>query len=199
MDREEANRALELLSKVAARARDDTALDNWGIIWLLSSFSNGAGFIGTHVLLNQQYTTPGPFVLLWLGVFIYNGIVLVVFRPKGRENRTKSFLEQQIWSLFNTLVVGMAVLAVVNYIMGLHNLFMPAVAAILVAATFSSMGSLLGAWWYLAAAGWLLLSLVMALLSHHQFLIFGISWFLTQGTAGAIIHRVKQQRVKEQP
>ena len=50
MDREEATRALELLRQVVTQARDDTALQNWGRIWMIHAFTNGGGFVATNLL-----------------------------------------------------------------------------------------------------------------------------------------------------
>ena len=53
MNREEANQALELIRRVVAQARDDTALQNWGVIWMLHSFVNGAAFAATNWLWTE--------------------------------------------------------------------------------------------------------------------------------------------------
>ena len=44
MNREEATQALELLRSVVSQARDDTALQNWGVIWIVHAVTNGAAF-----------------------------------------------------------------------------------------------------------------------------------------------------------
>ena len=44
MDRAQAVEALELLRRVVGQARDDTTLQNWGVIWMLHGFTNGLGF-----------------------------------------------------------------------------------------------------------------------------------------------------------
>src|SRR4051794_3813521 len=51
MDREEAAQALELLSRVVRQARDDTAVQNWGAVWMVHGVTNGLAFAATGALL----------------------------------------------------------------------------------------------------------------------------------------------------
>jgi hypothetical protein len=195
MDREEAAQALELLRKVAARARDDTALENWGLIWIFSAFSNGAGFFGTHLLFARGEATPWPFAGLWAGVLAVNGGIIAKFRQKSVSSG--SFVEKQIWSLWTILVVAMILLAVVNYLMGLQHLFMPAVGSLMLAMIFAAMAPIMGKGWYGPAALWALLALGMALVPRAQFALLAGAWFLTQGSAGVWLDRQRRRRLAE--
>jgi hypothetical protein len=193
MDREEATRALALLRKVAAQARDDTALENWGVIWMLSAFSNSAGFAGTHLLFDRGEKTPWPFAGLWALVLTVNGLFILRFRRKSVSSG--SFVEKQIWSLWTILVVAMIVVAVINYLMGLQQLFMPAVGSLMLAMTFAAMAPIMGRVWYAPAALWGALSLVMALVPRAQFALLAGAWFLTQGTAGVWLDQQRRRRL----
>ncbi|MDP3277857.1 MAG: hypothetical protein Q8Q09_21920 [Deltaproteobacteria bacterium] len=190
MERDEAHNALQLLRKVASQARDDTAEQNWGIIWFLSAFSNSAGFLGTHVLMHRGHHTPTPYVGLWVGVFVLNGVWIALFKRPSRGVPT--FLEKQIWAIWNTLIVAMALTAVINYRVGLSpTLFAPAVFAVLAAGTFSIMATVVQKNWYIPAALWALFSLGITWFPRWQFALFAVAWGLTQGTAGALLHRAK--------
>ena len=93
---------------------------------------------------------------------------------------------------WNTFVGAMVLTAVVNYLLGVRvMLFMPAVACIVAAMTFSTMGSIMGRVWYVPAAIWAAMAIVLALLPKAQFAIFSVLWALTQGTGGALLHRQK--------
>ena len=192
MDREEAARALELLRKVAAKARDDTAMENWGLIWMLNAFSNGAGFAGTHLLFDRGETTPWPFAGLWALVLAVNGLTILKFRRKNEASG--SFVERQIWSLWTIFVVALTVTAVINYIMGLQHLFMPSMASLLAAVIFAAMAPIMGRAWYIPAGLWVALSLVIAALPRMQFALIAAAWFLTQGTAGFLLDRSRRLR-----
>lgn len=190
MDREQATDALLVLRKLAAKTRDDTALQNFGLIWMCSSVSNGAGFFGTHLLLARERYEPLPYVLLWTVVFVLNGAFIVFL--KGKSEGPRSYIDRQTFALWNTFVAAMALTAVVNYLLGVRvMLFMPAVACIVAAMTFSAMGSIMGRGWYVPAAIWAAMAIVLAMRPKEQFAIFAVLWLLTQGTGGALLHRAK--------
>jgi hypothetical protein len=193
MDREEAAGTLELLRKVVSQARDDTAAENWGVIWILNGISNGAGFVATHVLMRSGHLTPWPYVGLWAGIIAFNGVTIRLFRAKTAIRG--SFLEKQIWSIWTVFIVGMTLTAIVNYLIGLSTLFMPAVACILAATAFATMGAMMGTWWYLPAAIWGAMALVMALVPELQFALFGGLWAVTQSTGGALLERARRRKL----
>lgn len=192
MDQEEAARALSLLRKVTEKARDDTALENWGMIWILSAFSNSAGFTATHALFDRGASSPLPFAGVWAGVLAVNGLIIALFRRKSASSG--SFIERQIWSLWTAFVVAMILLALINYIIGLNTLFMPAVASVLAAVIFSAMASIIDRRWYVPAALWGLLSLAMAALPRMQFALLAGAWFVTQGGAGLVLDLQRRRR-----
>jgi hypothetical protein len=190
MDREQAADALAMLRKVVAKTRDDTALQNWGLIWLCSAVSNGAGFYGTHVLLSRGRFEPWPYVALWSVVFLCNGAFIAAFRERPRG--APSFIDRLTFALWNVFILAMALVAVINYVMGLRTmLFMPAVACVLAAMTWAVMGAVMGRAWFVPAGLWAVMSLVLAALPQQQFALFAALWALTQGTGGALLHREK--------
>lgn len=192
MDRENAAQALTMLRKVVAQARDDTALENWGLIWVLSSFSNTAGFFATQYLFSAGDRRAWPYAALWVGVLAVNGAFIAVL--KRSQSRVRTFIEKQIWSLWTALIVAMGASAIVNYLMGLDRLFMPAVASLFTGFTFAAMGGMMGQVWFAPAAGWVLFAFVMAVFPRWQFGLFGVAWFLTQFTGGFLLHRSKLRR-----
>lgn len=198
MDREEAEDALAMLRKLASKTRDDTALQNWGLIWMCSAVTNGSGFFATHLLMARGRFEPLPYVVLWSAVFLFNGLFIIFLKGKSPKGSAPSFIDKQTLAIWNTFVLGMALTALINYLLGIQvMLFMPAVASILAAMTFSIMGSIMGRGWYAPAMLWALMAIVLALLPKAQFAIFAVMWALTQGTGGALLHRAKLQLAKE--
>jgi serine/threonine protein kinase len=180
----------EMFRKALAQTRDDTALQNWGLIWIFHGVLNGVGFFATHVLLARGHMQPAPYVVLWTAVLGVNGIIMAVL--KRATPRAGSFLERQFWSLWSTCVVAMGLAAIINYLMGLEvMLFMPSVASLAAAMTFSVMGGLIGRVWYVPAAVWAAMALAMAVVPHLQFALFAVLWALTQSGCGALLHRAK--------
>lgn len=194
MNREEATQALELIRRVVTQARDDTALQNWGVIWMLHAFTNGLGFAATDVLWARGLRGPGPYALLWVGVLSFN-LVSIFFLHRGRTAGVRSFIERQIWSIWTTFVAGMVLLAVLNYLLGLDRLFMPSVACLLFATAFSVMGALMGRGWYAAAVFFAAAALGMTQAREQAFTLLGALWFLVQFSGGLSLHLARRKRL----
>lgn len=195
MEREEATRALELLRRVVEQARDDTALQNWGVLWMLHGVTNALGFFATDVLLGRGHLEPWPFVALWTGVIGFN--LLSVFVLKERRAGARSFVETQLWSIWTTFIAAVALLALLNHLMGLRTFFLGPVIGVLAAVAFATMGSIMGSRWYVAAAVFVVAALAMAALPARQFAILGSVFGTMQFVGGAALHRDKLRRLRE--
>jgi hypothetical protein len=201
MNREEAAEALQLIRRVVSQARDDTALQNWGVIWVIHAFTNGGGFLATHVLYEQGHRAPGAYALLWSAIIPLN--LISIFWLRRREAAgVRTFIERQVWSIWTTCMAGMVLVALSNLMLGLQVLFMPAVACVLIAMAFSVMGALMGRGWYVAAGVFALSALGVARVPHLGFAVLGVLWFITQLTGGLLLHRARRRRLAaggEQP
>lgn len=194
MKREEAAEALQLIRRVVAQARDDTALQNWGVIWMIHAFTNGGGFLGTHVLYQQGYRTPGAYVLLW-GTIVPLNLISIFWLQRREAAGVRSFIERQVWSIWTTCMAGLVLVALVNWMLGLEPLFMPSVACVLIAIAFSMMGALMGRGWYSAAAVYALAALGLARVPHLGFAVLGGLWFVTQLAGGLLLQRARRRRL----
>jgi hypothetical protein len=194
MNREEAAEALQLIRRVVTQARDDSALQNWGLIWILHAFTNGGGFLGTHWLYLQGHREPGPFALLW-GAIIPINLLSVFFLQRREAAGVRSFIERQVWSIWTTCMAGLVLVALANWVMGLEVLFAPAVGCVLIAMAFSVMGALMGRGWYAAAAVYALAALGVARVPEVGFAVLGGLWFVTQLTGGLLLLRARRRRL----
>lgn len=195
MNREEANQALELIRRVVTQARDDSALQNWGVIWMLNAFTNAAGFAATQWIWNRGDRTPGAYVVLWCAVYIVN-LSIIFLLKRGQTAGARSFIERQIWAIWTTFMGGMWLVALLNWLMGLDRLlFMPAVACVLFASAFSMMGALMGRVWFTVAAFFALVALVMPRFPEHGFVLLAALWFVVQFCGGLALHRARLRRL----
>lgn len=193
MDREEATRALEVLRKVVTQARDDTALQNWGVIWMLHAITNGAGFVTTNVLIWEGYLEPPIYVALWGGILSFN--LVSIFVLKKRRAGARSFVETQLWAIWTTFIGAVSLIAVLNHVMALRTFFLGPVIGVLAATCFSFMGSVMGTRWYIATAVFAAAAIAMGLLPDAQFVILGVVWGAMQFLGGAMLHRERRRQV----
>ncbi|MCP3102839.1 hypothetical protein LZ198_28575 [Myxococcus sp. K15C18031901] len=194
MNRDEAHQALDLIRRVVTQARDDSALQNWGVLWMLHAFTNALGFAGTQWHWSQGQRAPGPYVLLWTLVLGFNAVSIFVLK-RGQTAGARSFVERQIWAIWTTFIAGMVLVALINWRLGFELLFVPAVACVLFATAFSMMGALMGREWFIVAAFFAAMSLVMTALPDQAFGVLGGLWFLVQFGGGLALHRARMRRL----
>ncbi len=195
MDRQEAQQALAVLRKVVDRAHDDTALQNYGLIWIVQGVANAIGFFATHWLL-QSGDDPPPFVVLWTVVIAFGFGVRAVLR-RGRAG-VRSFVEAQLWSIWITFITAVSLVAILNYAMGLKAFFLGPVIGVLMAVAFASMGSLMNRRWYAIAGVFSVTAVAMALWPAQQFVILGAVWGVAQIGTGFALHR-RRDRTGDAP
>jgi hypothetical protein len=193
VDREEAQRALAVLRRVVDQAKDDTALQNWGLIWIVQGFLNGAGFIATHVLLGKGYEDPLPFVILWT-VIIGGDLLARLLLRRGRAG-VRSFVETQMFAIWTAFIGAVSLVAVLNHAMGLRTFFLGPVIGALMAMAFAIMASQVGWRWLVVAGVFAVTSVVMALLPHVQFIILGVVWGVAQFGTGVLLDRARRRNV----
>jgi len=193
MDREQAVEALQLLRRVVGQARDDTTLQNWGVIWMLHGFTNGLGFIGTNILMWRGYESPWPYVMLWAVILPVN--MASVFLLKSHEAGAWTFFESMIWLIWTTFIGAALLASVANYLLGFRIERLGLVVAVLSVYGFSMMGGMMGKRWFLGAALFAVVAVAMGALPRWGFILLGASWAIVQFVAGATLHAQRRRRL----
>ena len=196
MDQNEAQQALALLREVVGKARDEASMENWGPIWVIHAFFNGAAFCGTHQLI--QFDQPlWTYVALWSGALFLNLLVIGHFKPQ--KGGTRTFIQKQIWLIWTGFILANGLAAVVQEIQGLnHDTYAP-VIALNAAFAFAMMAGVIHRGWILASIWFTAVAIGMAVFSTHQFLVLGVGWGLCQFIGGITLIRARKQRLLAQP
>jgi serine/threonine-protein kinase len=171
VNREEAQKALELLR-----------------------VTNGAAFSTTQIFLWRGVEARWPFIALWSATLAVN--IGLIFLLKARRAGAKTFIENQIWSIWLTFILGVMGTAIVNDLLGLKLLALGPIIAILSAFGFSMMGAVMGRRWYLGTIIFGGSSLLMAAFPHWQYLILGVVWCVAQLVGGVWLEVDKRKRGK---
>lgn len=193
MDRAEAVEALELLRRVVGQARDDTTLQNWGVIWMVHAFTNAFGFVATNVLLWRGHEAWWPYASLWTLILAVN--IGSIFLLKAHRAGTWTFFEKMIWLIWLTFVGSVALTGVVNVVGGFRVLQLGPIIAVLAAGAFALMGGMMGRRWFVGSALFTATALAMALWPAWQFVVLGLVWGFTQLVAGVVLHRERKRRL----
>ncbi|MGH7163423.1 MAG: hypothetical protein ACREID_08050, partial [Planctomycetota bacterium] len=149
MERNDAAEALALLRRVVDRARDDSALQNWGTIWKVHALTNGGGFIATDLMLWRGVLDWRPYAAMWTCIVALNiGLIFALRRRAG----TRSFVDRVIWATWSNFIAAVILLAILNQMLGLVVGFLAPVVAVMASMGFCTMGVAIGRGWYFAAA-----------------------------------------------
>src|SRR5262249_13200076 len=193
VDREQAVEALQLLRRVVGQARDDTTLQNWGVIWMVHAVSNAAGFIATNVLFWRGHHAPGPYALLWSAIVTFN--IGSIFVLKSHPSGAWTFFENMIWLIWLTFIGTVILTGVVNTLSGFEVMRLAPVIAVLSAFAFSMMGGMMGKKWFVGSALFAAAAMAMALFPRWQFVILGTLWGVVQFVSRASLHRQRKRRL----
>lgn len=194
MDRQEATEALALLRTVVSQARDDTTLQNWGVIWMIHAVTNGGGFCFTNWMMWQNYDTPWPYVALWSVIVVIN--IGSIFLLKKQTAGTRTFIESQIWNIWNAYIVAVVLTGLINHIGGFRIFTLGPAIGVLTAYAFAMMGAVIGRVWYWLAGLFGVASLCMAAWPDWQFIILGVLFGICQFVAGLQMHRARLKQLQ---
>jgi len=193
MDREQAVEALQLLRRVVGQARDDTTLQNWGVIWMLHGVTNGLGFILTNILMWRGHTTPWPYVMLWGVILPVN--MTSIFLLKSRPAGAWTFFESMIWLIWMSFIGAALVATAANFLLGFQLVQLGPVVAVLSAYAFALMGGMMGKRWFLGSALFAVVAVAMGAFPRFGFILLGVAWGLVQFVAGATLHAQRRRRL----
>ena len=193
MDREEASRALDLLTKVVAQARDESSLQNWGAIWIFNGLTNAGGFVVTQVLFWHD-CPPLHFAILWASILSVN-LTAIFFLKRNQTAGARTFIENQIWSIWTAFIVASVVVAFVNLLIGLDRIFVAPVMCVLAGVAFAQMGAVMGRRWYGMSAVFVAAALGTAAVPQWQFVVLGGLWCFVQSGAGVRLLVERRRRL----
>ena len=195
MDKAEATQALAILRSVVMQARDDTALHNWGRIWIAHGLANAAGFIATNLLLDGGHRSAPLYLALWSGVTATNLVAVLLLRSGRPGAGTRTFVDTQVRILWLGFLVSVAMVATLDWLMGLGPTVLAPMIAVLAAVRCAAMGGLMGKHWYLGSVAFAASAFVMVAVPRWHFAILGGVWGAAQVLGGLWLEREKSRRV----
>lgn len=194
MKKEEAEQALAMIRQVISRTRDDTVLENWGLLWILHGITNCIAFAGTNVLYLRGTTSVPIYFALWAVILVVNlALIFFVRKPTGG---VVTFVEKQIWSTWMTFVVAAFLVAAVNHLLGQPAFYLGPILAILSAVSFATMGHLMSRIFYWFAGLHAATAIAMSLAPRYQFFLLGAAWAVSLIVPGQKLHRDRLARVR---
>ena len=158
-----------LFSQIVARAFREThhatVLENWGLLWMWHSLALLITCLLTNLLQWRGTTSPLPYLVLWIvGLGTWAGTFWTLRRRSGPV----TFVERQIAHVWASSMISIALLFVVEIILGMPVLTLSPVLALTSGMIFLIKAGTLSGRFYLQAAALFATALGMAALERMQ-------------------------------
>lgn len=166
-----------MFSSVLARAFREThhatVLENWGLLWMWHSLALLITCLLTSLLQWRGTTSPLPYLALWTAGL---GTWAMIFWTLRRRSGPVTFVERQIAHVWASSMISIALLFVVEILLGMPVLTLSPVLALTSGMIFLVKAGMLTGQFYIQAAALFATAIAMAVLQRMQ-IPLGITLF----------------------
>jgi len=195
VDKEQAEKALEIIRDVIQNTRDDLTSQNWGLIWMFHAFTNLAGFVAIGLFVESRSLTIYWYLVPLAVNAAVNFAILICL--VNRDRGVRSYVELQLHGIWITYISFSIVAAGVLHISGASpRLFCP-ILSMTTGISFAMMGILFNRIFLAFAPLFMGLMLLAPFVQDAQWILFGALWWIGLFVPGLAMHRVKLRRLKE--
>jgi serine/threonine-protein kinase len=163
----------QVLARVFRETHHATVLENWGLLWMWHSLALLVTCVLTNILQWRGTTSPWPYLGLWTAGL---GTWAMIFWSLRRRSGPVTFVERQIAHVWASSMIAIALLFVVEMILGLPVLTLAPILALTSGMIFLVKAGTLTGQFYFQSAALFVTALVMAALQRYDINI-GITLF----------------------
>jgi hypothetical protein len=192
MDREQAEKSLELIRSVIERTRDDLIERNWGLIWIVHSFINFVFCVVSGTWIDAQGLAAYWYAVPLSGLTVINILVVLLFM--SRERGVRSYVEWQLWAIWIVFVVFTVAAMLGVHLAGVTPKFFGPIFAMNCGICFAMMGIVFYRRFLIVAGVFLAATVGAALLPASQWWLIGAAWWLAMFPTGLTAHRERLRR-----
>jgi hypothetical protein len=190
LNREEAEKALGLIRTVIQNTREDLAAHNWGLLWMIHSFTNAAACLAGWYVESRGL---GVFwyLLPLAAAGLFNIVTVLLLAPRDRGVR--SYVQWQIHGIWITFIVFTAAFGLVMQLSGTDPKLFGPVFCLTSGIGFAMMGVVFSRQWPFA---FLFLAVMLAgpFLPGVQWGLIALLWWAAMFLPGLDLHREKRRR-----
>jgi serine/threonine protein kinase len=150
-----------------------TVLENWGLLWMWHSLALVVICVATNAMQWSGVSSPWPYLALWTAGL---GAWAAIFWALRHRAGPVTFVERQIAHVWAGSMISIALLYVVEMILGFEVLTLSPVLGVINGAMFAIKAGILTGRFYIQAAALFLTAIVMAFMQRHH-IPFGITLF----------------------
>lgn len=164
---------MQVIARAFRETHHATVLENWGLLWMWHSLALFITAFLTNVLEWIGTTSPLPYLALWI---VGLGTWAIIFWTLRRRSGPVTFVERQIAHVWAASMLSIALLFVVELILGMPVLTLSPVLALTSGMIFLVKAGMLTGQFYLQSAALFATAIVMAVLQRYNIPI-GITLF----------------------
>jgi hypothetical protein len=190
VNRDEAERALDIIRRVIQNTRDDLVAHNWGMIWLFHSFTNCVACLAGWYLESQNQP-----VFWYLLPFVVIAVVdiLIMLLVIKRDQGISSYVEWQMHGIWWSFAVFTVTGALTLHVSGASPKLFGSWFALTSGFSFAMMGVVFSRQWLFAVI-FLVIAVLGPLLPGVQWGLIGVAWWSAMFFPGLYMHREKCRR-----
>ena len=183
----------QVLARWFRETHHATVLENWGLLWMWHSLALLVICLLTNWMQWQGVVSPGPYLALWT---IGLGAWAAIFWTLRHRAGPVTFVERQIAHVWAASMASIAMLFVVEILLGLKVLTLSPVLALSSGMVFTIKAGMLSGAFYFQAVALFLTAIAMALFPNVGITIFGVVSAASFFVPGLKYHR-QQRRAAE--
>jgi serine/threonine-protein kinase len=164
---------MQVVARAFRETHHATVLENWGVLWMWHSLALFITCLLTNCLQWLGTTSPVPYLALWTAGL---GTWAMIFWGLRRRSGPVTFIERQIAHVWAASLFSIALLFVVEMILGLPVLALSPVLALTSGMIFLVKAGMLTGQFYIQSAALFATAIVMAVLQRYQIHV-GITLF----------------------
>jgi hypothetical protein len=190
LNREDAEKALGIIRHVIQNSREDLVAHNWGVIWMIHAFANGAACLaGWYVEINRMS------IIVYMVPLAVAGLInlIVVMLLATRDQGVRSSVMWYMHGIWVTFIVFTAAFALVMYLSDTDPKLFGSVFCMTSGIGFAMMGVVFSRQIPFAV---LFLAVMVAgpFLPGVQWGLIGLLWWAAQFLPGLSMYREKRRR-----
>jgi serine/threonine-protein kinase len=182
-----------VLARAFRETHHATVLENWGLLWMWHSLALLITCLLTSLLQWRGMTSPLPYLALWTAGL---GTWAMIFWTLRRRSGPVTFVERQIAHVWAASMISIALLFVVEIILGMPVLTLSPVLALTSGMIFLVKAGTLTGQFYFQAAALFATAIGMAVLQRMQ-ISLGITLFGVVSAACFFIPGLKYYRQRK--
>jgi hypothetical protein len=195
VDRDQAEKTLQIIRDVIQSTHEDLVAHNWGLIWIVHSFTNGAAFAAIGVWAEANGRTLFWYLAPLAVVAVVNLLVIAVLIEK--DSGVRSFVEWQVNGIWTTFILFSLAGAAMLSLAGQPKLFCP-LMALNSDFGFAMMGVVFYHRFFYVAALYAVAAVACPWVGPvRQWFLLAALWWLAMIVPGIVLHREKLRRLAD--